>query len=272
MKNLFFILCCMLPTWVHGQQIDNAWKTKLFSNYKLIAHRGGITENVFDEFDPRSIQAAIDSGYWMLEIDVRPTADKQIILHHDGTLKRIYGIDKRPEDLTLNELKKLKTSKGGYAPQTLEEITANCQGKIRFMVDVKPESAQPWFYSELVRILEKYNMLESAFFIRNDIEPFIKKGMYGFRMSELPEMKKRMANGENINKKYYLFDHGNRINAEAARWCQQNNIEVCTSVNVGHYQFEPHRISAQRDIDYLKKSGVLIFQIDSEYDQFLKDN
>lgn len=185
MQKILVILFITISSWANCQQI----KTAGSSNYRLVAHRGGIVEGIFDEFDPRSVQAAIDSGYWMLEIDVRPTADKSIILHHDGNLSRIYGINKKPEEMTLNELKQLRAVKGGYSPMSLEELAGMCQGRIRFMVDVKPQQADSWFLYEINRILEKYNMLDNAFFIRNDVETYFKKGKFGFRMDELSLMK-----------------------------------------------------------------------------------
>jgi hypothetical protein len=65
-----------------------------------------------------------------------------------------------------------------------------------------------------------------------------------------------------------MFDHGNRLNAESVRWCQKNNIMVCASVNFGHYTLEDPVNGAKRDIEYLRKSGVRIFQIDSDFDAF----
>jgi hypothetical protein len=136
------------------------------------------------------------------------------------------------------------------------------------MIDLKPQSPEPWFYARIDSIIKKYNMLEDAMFIRNDVEPFFSGGKFGFRMAELPEMLKRIENGENISGRYYLFDHGNRINAETARICQKNNIDVCASVNIGHYKLEPHKSGAMRDIEYLKKCGVTLYQIDSDYDMY----
>jgi hypothetical protein len=77
-----------------------------------------------------------------------------------------------------------------------------------------------------------------------------------------------MLQDKNVVDKYYLFDHGNRINAETARWCQKNNITVCSSVNIDHYKMEDHYMGAKRDIEYLNKCGITIHQIDSDYDDF----
>jgi len=238
-----------------------------FNQYRLAAHRGGITEGLYDEYDPASIQAALDSGYWMLEIDLRPTADKKIIVHHDHDLERIYGVDKNVTDMTLEELKNLNAVKGGYAPLTFEELAALCRGKAKFMVDIKPKEPEEWFVREIKAVLEKYNMMDDAHFIRNDLHEYFGKGKYGFRMHEALAMKKRLEAGEDIAAQYYLFDHGNVINAQVARWCQKNYIDVCASVNIGHYPMEHHKAGALRDIEYLKKCGVTMFQIDSPYDE-----
>jgi glycerophosphoryl diester phosphodiesterase len=239
-----------------------------FHDYRLAAHRGGIVENVFNEFDPKSIQAAIDSGYWMLEIDVRPTKDKHIIVHHDNNLSRIYGVDKNVSDMTLQELKKLKATQGNYAPMTFEEVAQMCKGKIRFMMDLKPTSPEPWFCAEINRVLKKYNMLKSAYFIRNDVRMYFEAGKFGFRMSEAEAMWERLKAGEDIAAHYYLFDHGNRLNAEVTRWCQRYAIDVCASVNIGHYRMEDHAMGARRDILHLQDCGVTCFQIDSDYDEY----
>ncbi len=243
-----------------------------FNNHRLIAHRGGIVEEYFDEYDPSSIKAAIDSGYWMLEIDLRPTADKNIIVHHDQDLKQVYGVNKLVSEMTISELKELKSRQGEYSPLTFREVAEMCQGRTTLMLDIKPAKPEAWFCDSINLILEQYNLAANAWFIRNEVKEFFPKGKFGFRVNEAWNMKERLENGEDIVAHYYLFDHGNRINAETARWCQLNNIDVCASVNIGHYRMEEHYMGAKRDIEYLIKSGVTAFQIDSDYDQFFDLN
>jgi len=239
-----------------------------FSNFNLIAHRGGIVEGLYNEYDPRSIQAAIDSGYWMLEIDVRPTKDNQLIVNHDADLIRIYGISNKIDSMTLAELKLIKALKGNYSPMTFEEVLLLMKGKVKIMVDLKPSKPAPWFNKEINRLLKKHNMLDDAFFLRNDIMQYYDGGKFGFRVSEIEIIKNLMLQDKNVVDKYYLFDHGNRINAETARWCQKNNITICSSVNIDHYKMEDHYMGAKRDIEYLNKCGITIHQIDSDYDDF----
>lgn len=266
----FLLLVCALLTYdTLAQKVESTASDEHISvEYQLVAHRGGIVEGLFDEYDPRSIDAAIDSGYWMLEIDVRPTADHDLIVHHDESLERIYGIDKSASELTLKELKGLKAKNGGYPPLTFEDIARRCQGKVRIMLDLKPENPDPWFYQKIEDILIKYQLLEESFFIDHAVQPYFKGGKFGFRMSEVNLIQEKLEQGEDVAAHYYLFDHGNRINAEIARWCQKNHIEICASVNVGHYKLEDDLTGAERDIEYLKKCGVRIFQIDSQYGKF----
>ena len=71
----------------------------------MIAHRGlhsienGIPENSMEAF----ILAAA-KGYG-IETDLRLTADGEIVLFHDNTLKRMCGIEKNVDEFTLEELR-----------------------------------------------------------------------------------------------------------------------------------------------------------------------
>ncbi len=54
---------------------------------RLIAHRGGVVDAERPENSAEAITAAIERGYWMIEVDVRRTKDGEPVLHHDSTLK-----------------------------------------------------------------------------------------------------------------------------------------------------------------------------------------
>jgi glycerophosphoryl diester phosphodiesterase len=80
--------------------------------YYLIAHRGGIVDTLHAENSPGSIQAAIDRGYWMLEVDIRRTKDGEPILQHDPDFKRFYEDARRVEDMTWAEVQRLRSKPG----------------------------------------------------------------------------------------------------------------------------------------------------------------
>jgi len=240
-----------------------------FGAYQFVAHRGGICEGIFEEYDPASLKAAMDSGYWMLEIDVRATKDSVLIVNHHDLLTVTYGLQRKVSEMTYAELQKVRSIRGDYSPMLFEDVLRMMKARrVRIQVDLKLEKPVEWYNRKVNEQLKRQGMLEEAFFIRNDVSEFYEGGLFGFRMAEVEAMRKRMAAGEDIRKKYYLFDHGNRLNAETVRWCQKNGIMVCASVNFGHYMLEEPTSGARRDIEYLRRSGVRIFQIDSDFDAY----
>ena len=67
-----------------------------------IAHRGeprGHRENTLP-----SIQAAVDAGADMVEIDLRLTADNQLVVLHDPTLARLWEDSREVAQVTFAEL------------------------------------------------------------------------------------------------------------------------------------------------------------------------
>ncbi|MEM7288533.1 MAG: glycerophosphodiester phosphodiesterase family protein [Actinomycetota bacterium] len=70
-----------------------------------IAHAGG------DQIAPHStlyaMAVAVEAGANVLELDVRLTADAQLVVHHDDTVDRTTGATGRVDDLTLAELQAL---------------------------------------------------------------------------------------------------------------------------------------------------------------------
>jgi glycerophosphoryl diester phosphodiesterase len=74
-----------------------------------VAHRGYINGN-HPENSRSALLKAIELDYDMIEIDLRETKDKQIILHHDEDLMRLFKVDIKVKNLTLNQLKELKFS------------------------------------------------------------------------------------------------------------------------------------------------------------------
>lgn len=240
-----------------------------FTNYKLIAHRGGITSDIYNEFDPASVLEAIKKGYYMLEIDIRETKDGQLIVHHDNDFQRFFNHPGKVNELTWGEIQTLRSEKGDYTPMSFEQLAAICSGKIKLMIDVKVRT--PEVFKKTGEIMEEYDLLKGAYFIQPEArEYFWGKSKFSFRANELPEIIERMDSGEDISQNFFLFDNGNLLYSEIIKWCQYHSITVVPSVNIGHYRFENHLDGAHRDIEFLKNCGVTEFQIDSHYDKWLR--
>ena len=104
---------------------------------KAIAHRGlhnvaeGVPENSLGAF-----RRAADAGL-MIENDVHLTADANVIVFHDDTLKRMCGVDGRPEDMTLEELKKLRLGGTDETIPTLKECLDEVAGRVPLLIEFK---------------------------------------------------------------------------------------------------------------------------------------
>lgn len=69
---------------------------------RLVAHRG--FQKKYPENTLLACQKAIEAGALSIETDVLLSADKQAVLYHDPTLKRVSGCKGRVKDKTLAEL------------------------------------------------------------------------------------------------------------------------------------------------------------------------
>jgi myo-inositol-1(or 4)-monophosphatase len=72
------------------------------------AHRGD--SGVFRENTTLSIQSAITAGAQIVEIDVRMTSDGQIVVLHDPTLERMWGVSTLVKEMSWAQIQKLGTS------------------------------------------------------------------------------------------------------------------------------------------------------------------
>lgn len=104
-----------------------------FGAYRLIAHRGGVVEGRHPENSAAAVAGAIERGYAMVEIDVRLTADDQIVCFHDDRVRRGFLRWVPAGRLTLAQLRRRV---GGWI-LTLEQMVELCEGRIGVMVDTK---------------------------------------------------------------------------------------------------------------------------------------
>jgi len=98
----------------------------------IFAHRGASATE--PENTLRSFKKAEEVGVDGIELDVRQSKDGQIVVFHDRTLHRLFGIDKEVSDLTVAELKEI--SKTREIP-TLEEVLNNIHSDLNIEIKVR---------------------------------------------------------------------------------------------------------------------------------------
>ncbi len=142
----------------------------------LIAHRGYSAKA--PENSLSAYKCAAEAGYEYAETDVRYTADGEWVITHDNSLKRMTGFKGNVEEMTVEEIKKHRITKGAnvdkynseYTP-TLGEFLDVCQEygvkpviEIKVSEDIKSRAA----YGKILDALAARDMIKDAVIISFD--------------------------------------------------------------------------------------------------------
>lgn len=107
----------------------------------VVGHRGNSAHA--PENTLASAREAFDAGASVVEVDVRRSRDGHIVLLHDGTFQRTAGDPRKPEDMTLAEIKQLdagswKDARYKSEPvPTLAEMLDLAKGRGSLLLDLK---------------------------------------------------------------------------------------------------------------------------------------
>ena len=149
--------CLLLLVCVYLFLIRTKRAGKAISSYRGVnfAHRGlhgeGRAENSLSAF-----AAARDAGFG-IELDVRLSADGEMVVFHDDTLTRVAGIDKRVDELTLEELKKCRLLDTDDTVPTLREVLDLIDGRVPLLIEIKEDAGKSAVTRTLVKEIEGYH-------------------------------------------------------------------------------------------------------------------
>lgn len=162
------VLVILLPVWTGTGMMEEATAREKVWN---IAHRGA--SGHAPESTLPAYQLAQRMGADWMELDLHLTRDGQLVVIHDETLDRTTNGSGPVQKHTLAQLKQLdagtwfgKEHPRKWDPQfqglqipTLEEVLRLKNGKIRFSIEIKEESAGPQLERKLFHTLEKHRLL-----------------------------------------------------------------------------------------------------------------
>lgn len=124
----------------------------------VLGHRGIPTKEI--ENTIASYDKALSYGADGVELDVHITRDDELVVSHDFSTKRVFGVDKIIEESTLAEIKEISK----YIP-TLEEVF-NAIGPVIYDIEIKAEfSYNKKLISKLVDTLKSYPEFEDKLII-----------------------------------------------------------------------------------------------------------
>lgn len=132
---------------------------------KIVAHRAGGVEA--SENSLEGLYAAIERGCYGSETDVQRTKDGHYIINHDNDFKRLTGVAKTPQEMTLAEIRTLQitdtTGSGAKLPVvTLEEMLDTIKGKEKLFIELKGKTADRQMVDDLVQIIREKDCVQDV--------------------------------------------------------------------------------------------------------------
>ncbi|MEM1247747.1 MAG: Ca2+-dependent phosphoinositide-specific phospholipase C [Acidobacteriota bacterium] len=245
---------------------------KIETPVRLIAHRGGVVDEATPENSRAAIEKAVAEGYWMVEVDLRLTADGEIVAHHDETLSRIYGDSRRVDGVKRVDLEALRMRIGGEPPLFFDELLTLLRGRLQIMLDFKTPNVAREVFVEMADTLEANDLLDDAYVIgsKESRAAFEGRARVGVSADRLESLAARGGPVEG----YFFFRHGRDLTSYDVLRALELRLPIVPSVNLFHYAdlkegpgggAEVARLAAKRDLDRLSRWGVTDFQIDSVY-------
>ncbi len=151
----------------------------------LVAHRGG--GDLASENSADGVTEAVRHHCYGTETDIQRTKDGYYIINHDDTFKRMAGVNKASQNMTLEEIQALRipdTRKtGGYVRiPTLEGFLDRGAGRIHYFLELKGATADRQMADDVVRIVKEKGLEDQVTIIS------LKYDLIDYVESTYPEM------------------------------------------------------------------------------------
>ncbi len=110
---------------------------------RLYAHRG-LHDNATDapENSMAAFKKAVDANYG-IELDVQLTKDKELVVFHDFTLKRVCGVEGKIADYTYEQLQSFSLCKSQEKIPKFSEVLELIGGKVPLIIEYKIPAFDP---------------------------------------------------------------------------------------------------------------------------------
>ncbi len=224
---LFLILLFAITAW--SKEETNTVQNK--KNIMVVAHRGA--SGYAPENTLSAMKKAMEMNAEMSELDVQETADGEIILLHDGTLKRTAGVDGNIWETNYADLKGLDVGswfseeyKNEPIP-TMKEVIDLVKGKMKINIELKTNKHEKMLAERTLKIVEANNFLDQVVFTSfkfaeaDKIRELNSKAKVGYIFSKLPkDIDVFTADVDLLSAKYKIVD------AEFVRKAKENGKEV----------------------------------------------
>ncbi|MBR3018628.1 MAG: glycerophosphodiester phosphodiesterase [Clostridia bacterium] len=126
---LAFYLFLIAPRRQRRQQWPDGFFQHDFAHRGL--YGGSVPENSLTAF-----QLAVNKGYG-IELDVQLTADGELAVHHDASLLRTCGVDRKISEMTAGEIRRYPLGENGESVPFFQEVLELVHGQAPLIVELK---------------------------------------------------------------------------------------------------------------------------------------
>ena len=128
---------------------------------RLIAHRG-FHDNLgpAPENSMAAYRLAVEKGLG-IELDVRRTADGQLVCMHDRNVKRAAGVDRNIDEMNWPEVKELKLFRSDEGVPRFRDVLSYVDGRVPIIMEIKAETFKDAIQtsSDAAALLDSYEGL-----------------------------------------------------------------------------------------------------------------
>ena len=218
---------------------DDLFPGKVTATY--IAHRAGGSEG--PENTVEGLEAAYALGASGSEIDIQRTADGYYVVNHDDDFGRTAGVNMKPSEMTLEEVRQLRVD--GTAPvPTFEEMLQASRGRLTLYVELKGETADIRMAEDAVRTIKDFDMVGGVVVIS------LKYDLIDYIETNYPE----------INTGYLAFaSFGDTASLNCDYLALEEEVATAENINSIHYKGKKilvWTVNDEDDIEDFLQSGA----------------
>lgn len=148
-----FLLLCALWLFLIAPNLQRQAALAPFLGIRY-AHRG-LHDATHAENSLSAFARAAESGF-AIELDVRLSAEGELVVFHDDRLTRMCGIDRAVRDLTCGQLASVSLAGTGEGVPTFRDVLNLVAGRVPLLVEIKEDAGDEAVSRKTVQLLRDY--------------------------------------------------------------------------------------------------------------------
>ncbi len=155
------------------------------------AHRGLHSESAAEN-SMTAFRLAVEAGYG-IELDVRLSKDKRLVVFHDDTADRVCGVSGRIDEYTAEELSGLSLRDTADGVPLFDDVLAMVDGRVPLLVEIKEDAGNSEVSEATAKRLAEY---EGEYIVES------------FNPLSLRTVKKLLPSAERgiLSQRYYAYE------------------------------------------------------------------